>query len=266
MRRDILKTGAVMGTGAMLYPTAKKLGMFDNIVKTAAKKAPFVNIVRPLGATETQFPEWFPSLVNRLRKEGDMKPIYAKKEVPLTEEEYLKLRKKGRDITDRIYDEHLSKTQEYIDEFEKTGKPRYYQIKNTDEIIGYEYVDKNLPDVKAVEYNGEEMNVYFKNNYGQTVEIEYVAPGKKIKEGDFAVADARPEPSSGYDSAPDFEQVYVKDIDEVLGGSGEVEKYATKAKTRRSTKGAEEFEDNEMRALMEIDRLKDEGIIEWLKN
>ncbi|MEY3811497.1 MAG: hypothetical protein RIT11_579 [Pseudomonadota bacterium] len=261
-RRDILKTGAVMGTGAMLYPTAKKLGMFDNIAKTAAKKAPFVNIVRPLGATETQFPEWFPSLVNRLRKEGDMKPIYAKKEVPLTEEEYLKLRKKGRDITDRIYDEHLSKTQEYIDEFEKTGKPRYYQIKNTDEIIGYEYVDKNLPDVKAVEYEGQEMNVYFKNNYGQTVEVQYVAPGKKSKEGDFAVADARPEPGSGYDSAPDFEQVYVKDIDEVLGGSGEVEKYATKAKTRRSTKGAEEFEDNEIRALIEIDRLKDEGIIE----
>jgi len=110
------------------------------------------------------------------------------------------------------------------------------------------------------------MNVYFNNYYGQPVEVQYVAPGKKSKEGDFAVADARPESSSGYDSAPDFEQIYVKDIDEVLGGSGEVEKYATKAKTRRSTKGAEEFEDNEMRALMEIDRLKDEGIIEWLKN
>ena len=258
-RRDILKTGAVMGTGAMLYPTAKKLGMFDNIAKTAAKKAPFVNIVRPLGATETQFPEWFPSLVNRLRKEGDMKPIYATKEVPLTKEEYLKLREKG---TNRIYDEHLTRTQEYIDEFEKTGKPRYYQIKDTDDIIGYEYIDKNLPNVKAVEYEGQEMNVYFENNYGQTVEVEYVAPGKKSKEGQFAVADARPESSSGYDSAPDFEQVYVKDIDEVLGGSGEVEKYATKAKTLRSTKGAEKFEDNEMRALIEIDRLKDEGIIE----
>ena len=258
-RRDILKTGAVMGTGAMLYPTAKKLGMFDNIAKTAAKKAPFVNIVRPLGATETQFPEWFPSLVNRLRKEGDMKPIYATKEVPLTKEEYLKLREKG---TNKIYDEHLTRTQEYIDEFEKTGKPRYYQIKDTDDIIGYEYMDKNIPDVKAVEYNGEEMNVYFQNNYGQSVEIQYVAPGKKNKEGQFAVADARPEPGSGYDSAPDFEQVYVKDIDEVLGGSGEVEQYAKKTKARRSTKGAEEFEDNEMRALMEIDRLKDEGIIE----
>jgi len=258
-RRDILKTGAVMGTGAMLYPTAKKLGMFDNIAKTAAKKAPLVRIVKPLGMTETKFPEWFPSLVNRLRKEGDMKPIYGTKEIPITKEEYLKSK-------DEVYDRYQYRTQNYIDELKQKNIPQYYRVKKTDDIIGYEYIDKNLPDVKAVEYEGQEMNVYFNNYYGQPVEVQYVAPGKKSKEGDFAVADARPESSSGYDSAPDFEQIYVKDIDEVLGGSGEVEKYATKAKTRRSTKGAEEFEDNEMRALMEIDRLKDEGIIEWLKN
>jgi len=262
-RRDILKTGVVMGAGAALYPTAKKLGMFDNIAKTAAKKAPLVRIVKPLGVTETKFPEWFPSLVNRLRKEGTQKPIYVTKEVPLTKEEYLKLKEKG---TEKIYDRYQTRTQDYIDELKQKGIPQYYQVKNTDEIIGYEYIDKNLPDVKAVEYEGQEMNVYFNNYYGQPVEVQYVAPGKKSKEGQFAVADARPESSFGYDSAPDFEQIYVKDIDEVLGGSGEVEKYATKAKTRRSTKGAEEFEDNEIRALMEIDRLKDEGIIEWLKN
>ncbi len=255
MRRDILKTGAVMGTGAMLYPTAKKLGMFDNIAKTAAKKAPLVKIVKPLGMTETKFPEWFPSLVNRLRKEGDMKPIYGTKEIPITKEEYLKSK-------DEVYDRYQYRTQNYIDELKQKNIPQYYRVKKTDDIIGYEYIDKNLPDVKAVEYEGQEINVYFNNYYGQPVEVQYVAPGKKSKEGQFAVADARPESSSGYDSAPDFEQIYVKDIDEVLGGSGEVEKYATKAKTRRSTKGAEEFEDNEMRALMEIDRLKDEGIIE----
>ena len=93
-------------------------------------------------------------------------------------------------------------------------------------------------------------------------EIQYVSPGTKTKEGQFAVADARPEPGSYYDSAPDFEQVYVTDIDEVLGGSGKVEQYATKAKTPRYTKGAEEFDEADARALMEIDRLKDEGIIE----
>ena len=106
------------------------------------------------------------------------------------------------------------------------------------------------------------MNVYFKNNYGQSVEIQYVSPGTKTKEGQFAVADARPEPGSYYDSAPDFEQVYVTDIDEVLGGSGKVEQYATKAKTPRYTKGAAEVDEAEGRALSEIDRLKDEGLID----
>ena len=114
------------------------------------------------------------------------------------------------------------------------------------------------------------MNVYFDNNYSKPVMIEYRSPGtrktadgKTIKdEGEFAVSDSRPEGGSGYDSAPDFEQVYVTDIDEVLGGSGKVEQYATKAKTPRYTKGAEEFDEADARALMEIDRLKDEGIIE----
>ena len=259
-KRKFIKGAGIVGAVGLaskfipdLFQTAKKA------TKVVPKKASFVNIVKPLGATETKFPEWFPSLVNRLRKEGDTKPIYATEKVPLTEEQYLKLSEKG---TDRIYDEHLTRTQEYIDEFKKTGKPRYYQIKDKEDIIGYEYIDKNIPDVKAVEYNGEEMNVYFKNNYGQSVEIQYVAPGKKTKEGQFSVADARPEPGNYYDSAPDFEQVYVTDIDEVLGGSGKVEQYATKAKTPRYTKGAAEVDEAEGRALSEIDRLKDEGLID----
>jgi hypothetical protein len=258
-KRRFIKGAGITGAAIGILNLAPDLFKQAKKLKAIPKKAPFVNIVRPLGATETKFPEWFPTLVSRLRKEGDMKPIYETKEIPLTEEQYLKLREKG---TDRIYDEHLTRTQEYIDQFKKTGKPRYYQIKDTDEIIGYEYTDKNLPDVKAVEYGGQEMNVYFKNNYGQPVEIQYVSPGKKNKEGQFAVADARPDSGTYYDSAPDFEQVYVTDIDEVLGGSGKVEQYATKSKTPRYTKGAAEVDDAEGRALMEIDRLKDEGLID----
>ena len=262
-RRDILKTGAVMGTGAALYPIAKNINILEDLGKAIPKKAPLVKIVKPLGATETKFPEWFPSLVNRLRKEGDMKPIYATEEIPLTKEEYLKLfTKDGEKNTSKIYNRYATRTQDYIDELKQKGIPQYYQVRNTDEIIGYEYTDKNLPDVKAVEYGGQEMNVYFKNNYGQSVEIQYVSPGKKNKEGQFAVADARPESGTYYDSAPDFEQVYVTDIDEVLGGSGKVEQYATKSKTPRYTKGAAEVDDAEGRALMEIDRLKDEGLID----
>ena len=259
-KRKFIKGAGIVGAVGLaskfipdLFQTAKKA------TKVVPKKASFVNIVKPFGATETKFPEWFPSLVSRLRKEGDTKPIYATEEIPLTKEEYLKLKEKG---TDRIYDRYTGFTEKYVNELKKEGIPQHYQIKDTDEIIGYEYIDKNLPDVKAVEYGGQEMNVYFKNNYGQSVEIQYVSPGTKTKEGQFAVADARPEPGSYYDSAPDFEQVYVTDIDEVLGGSGKVEQYATKAKTPRYTKGAAEVDEAEGRALSEIDRLKDEGLID----
>jgi len=259
MRRDILKTSAVMGTGAALYPIAKNINILEDLGKVVPKKAPLVKIIKPLGITETKFPEWFPSLINRLRKEGNQKPIYATKEIPLTKEEYLKLREEK---VPRIYDRYLGRTQNYVDELKQKGIPQHYQIKDTDEIIGYEYVDKNLPNVKAVEYNGEEMNVYFENNWGRTVEVNYTAPGKKNKEGQFAVSDARPEPSSGPEDVPDFEQVYVTDIDEVYGGSGKVEQYATKSKKPRYTKGAEAFDDNELRALAEYDRMRDEGLFD----
>jgi hypothetical protein len=262
-KRKFIKGAGIVGAVGLgikyipdIFQQAKKL-------KIIPKKAPLVNIVRPFGATETNFPEWFPTLVSRLRKEGNMKPIYATEEVPLTKEQYLKLFiGDGEKNTSKVYDRYTGFTENYVNELKQKGIPQYYQVKNKDEIIGYEYTDKNLPDLKAVEYDGQEMNVYFKNNYGQSVEMQYVSPGKKTKEGQFSVADARPEPGSGYDSAPDFEQVYVKDIDEVLGGSDKVEQYATKAKTPRYTKGAKEFDDAEGRALTEIDRLKDEGLID----
>jgi hypothetical protein len=258
-KRKFIKGAGIVGAVGVASKFIPDLFQAAKKTKIIPKKAPFVNIVKPFGATETKFPEWFPSLVNRLRKEGDTKPIYATEEIPLTKEQYLKLKEKG---TDRIYDRYTGFTENYVNELKQKGVPQHYQIKDTDEIIGYEYIDKNLPDVKAVEYGGQEMNVYFKNNYGQSVEIQYVSPGTKTKEGQFAVADARPEPGSYYDSAPDFEQVYVTDIDEVLGGSGKVEQYATKAKTPRYTKGAAEVDEAEGRALSEIDRLKDEGLID----
>jgi hypothetical protein len=61
-RRDILKTGAVMGGGALLYPTAKKLGMFDKLVKGA-------KVARVLPAAKGM-PEWFSPLVSRIENKG----------------------------------------------------------------------------------------------------------------------------------------------------------------------------------------------------
>jgi hypothetical protein len=61
-RRDILKTGAVMGGGALLYPTAKKIGMFDELAK-AAKVARVLPVAKGM-------PEWFSPLVSRIQNEG----------------------------------------------------------------------------------------------------------------------------------------------------------------------------------------------------
>ena len=61
-RRDILKTGAVMGGGALLYPTAKKIGMFDELAKGA-------KVARVLPAAKGM-PEWFSPLVSRIQNQG----------------------------------------------------------------------------------------------------------------------------------------------------------------------------------------------------
>lgn len=61
-RRDILKTGAVMGTGAVLYPTAKKIGMFDELAKGA-------KVARVLPAAKGM-PEWFSPLVSKIENKG----------------------------------------------------------------------------------------------------------------------------------------------------------------------------------------------------
>lgn len=263
-KRKFIKGAGIVGAVGLaskfipdLFQAAKKG------TKVVPKKAPFVNIVKPLGATETQFPEWFPTLISRLRKEGNMEPIYRKETIPITADEYVEGIKKGEK---NIYAN--PRTEEY---FKKNpGEFPYFKTKETEDIIGYKYTDKNLPDVKVLEFEGKEANVYFKNNYGREVEINYRAPGttKDAKgnvvkeEGSFSVRDYQPEAGSYPDSGPDFEEVFVSDLEEVLGGVGKVEQYATKAKTTRYTKGEAAADEAEGRAQAEIDRMKDEGLFD----
>jgi hypothetical protein len=257
-RRDILKTGAVMGTGAALYPIAKNINILEDLGKIVPKKAPLVNIVRPLGATETKFPEWFPSLVNRIRKEGDMKPIYRTEKIPITEKEFNEAIKKNEKVKGEKFYAN-PRTEEYFRQ--NPNEFPYFKTKETEDIIGYEYTDKNLSDVKVVEVEGKEASVFFKNYYGAQVEMNYKSPSV-MDDGSFYVKDYQPEAGSALDSAPDFEETFVKDIDEVLGGSSQLEKYATKSKKARYTKGEAIADEMEGRAQMELDRLKDEGILE----
>jgi hypothetical protein len=235
-RRDVLKGMGLLGAGV----AAGKLGLFK--LGKAIKKAPLTNIVKPMGATITKFPSWFPSLIKRFRKEGKQIPIYKEVEVTLTKPEYDKLSKEG--VT--VYDRHLGRTDWYKEKLIKEGVPRYYTDKKTDEIIGYKYEVKDLPGTIVKEMNGEEIRVYFPNAYGRNVEMTYKAPkvsvdmkGKKVKyDAEFEVNDAVPE-MAGPEDVPDFFPGTVDNLDDVYGGASKIEQYATKAKQPRTTLGDE---------------------------
>jgi hypothetical protein len=235
-RRDVLKGMGLLGAGV----AAGKLGLLK--LGKSIKKAPLTNIVKPMGKTMTQFPKWFPTLINRIRKEGKQIPIYKEVEVTLTKPEYDKLSKEG--VT--VYDRHLGRTDWYKEKLIKEGVPRYYTDKKTDEIIGYKYEVKDLPGTIVKEMNGEEIRVYFPNAYGRNVEMTYKAPkvsvdmkGKKVKyDAEFEVNDAVPE-MAGPEDVPDFFPGTVDNLDDVYGGASKIEQYATKAKQPRTTQGDE---------------------------
>jgi hypothetical protein len=235
-RRDFLKGMGLLGAGV----AAGKLGLLK--LGKSIKKAPLTNIVKPMGKTMTQFPKWFPTLINRIRKEGKQIPIYKEVEVTLTKPEYDKLSKEG--VT--VYDRHLGRTDWYKEELIKEGVPRYYTDKKTNEIIGYKYEVKDLPGTIVKEMNGEEIKVYFPNAYGRNVEMTYKAPkvsvdmkGKKVKyDAEFEVNDAVPE-MAGPEDVPDFFPGTVDNLDDVYGGASKIEQYATKTKQPRTTLGDE---------------------------
>jgi hypothetical protein len=253
-KRRFIKGTGILGAVGIASNFIPDLFQMAKKAKVIPKKAPFINIVKPFGKTDTEFPEWFPTLVSRLRKEGEMKPIFKTEKTPITEEQYKIGMEKGEK---NIYVN--PRTEEYFRQ--NPNEFRYFKIKQTDDITGYEYTDKNLPDVKVVEVEGKEASVFFKNYYGADVEINYKSPGV-MDEGSFYVKDYQPEAGSALDSAPDFEETLVKNIDEVLGGSSQLEKYATKSKTARYTKGDAIADEMEGRAQSELDRMKDEGLFD----
>ena len=240
-RRDVLKGMGLLGAGV----AAGKLGLLG--LSKVAKKAPLTEIVAPMGKTTTEFPTWFPSLIKRVREEGTQIPIFKKAEVPLTEAEFNKLQKEG---AENIYDRYRVRTEEYIKASQARGEPRYIQIQDTDEIIGYRYEVKEMPGLKVKEMEGKEIEVEFPNAYGQEVFMNYTKPkisidpqGQKIKyDAEFYVDDGVPELNwmgMQDDHHVDFYGETVKNIDEVLGGASKVEQYALKAKKPRITQGDE---------------------------
>jgi hypothetical protein len=238
-RRDVLKGMGLLGAGV----AAGKLGLLK--LGKAIKKAPLTNIVKPMGKTMTQFPTWFPTLVNRIRKEGKQIPIFKTKEVNINKQKYDALKQQG---TKNLFDRYIGRTENYVNELKQQGIPRYYQKVNTDEIIGYKYEVKDLPDVRVTELEGKEIKINFPNAYGKEVTMTYKAPkvsvdmqGKQVKyDADFKVDDAVPESWSGYEGdIPDFYAETVNNLDEVYGGASKIEQYALNLKKPRTTQGDE---------------------------
>jgi hypothetical protein len=234
-RRDVLKGMGLLGAGV----AAGKLGLLK--LGKAIKKAPLTSIVKPMGKTMTQFPTWFPTLVNRIRKEGTQIPIFKTKDVNISKQEYDALKQQG---TKNLFDRYIGRTENYVNELKQQGIPRYYQKVNTDEIIGYKYEVKDLPNVKVTDLAGKEIRIDFPNAYGKDVTMTYKAPkvsvdmqGKKVKyDAEFQVDDAVPE-MAGPEDVPDFFPGTVDNLDDVYGGASKIEQYATKAKQPRTTQG-----------------------------
>jgi len=209
-RRDILKTGVVMGTGAALYPTAKKLGMFDELAKGA-------RAARVLPAVKGM-PEWFSPLVSRIEREGLDITSQAKNAQKL---EYEKLGKIPSNAAD------LEIVQSKKLEIPVPGKKELETITITEYKNGNIFVESNI--------SGGAFDNPFDLYYTSPKEIIDETTKKKItKPGDFVVLEDRPQyasPKVYYDDTLELEQIELK-IDDAISDLEGLEKIATGKKPK----------------------------------
>ena len=183
-----------MGGGALLYPTAKKLGMFDELAKGA-------KVARVLPAVKGM-PEWFSPLVTRIQNEGVDVISEAKKAQALSY--------KGSKV------EPPEIIQSRKIELPTTGKnPEIItmtEYKNGDVLIESNTYGGAFDSPFELYYSApKEISepIYTKNAEGK-----YIVTGqKKIKkEGEFVVYEDRPQyasPNSYYDDALELDQLEI---------------------------------------------------------
>jgi len=235
-RRDILKTGAVMGGGALLYPTAKKIGMFDELAK-GAKAARVLPAVKGM-------PEWFSPLISRIEKEGlDLTSQAAEKQ---------KLSFKKYPISNA---EGYQVVQSRKLELPVTGE------KEPDILIMTEYKNGDVL-IEADTYGGafdSPFELYYSAPkeisepiYTKNADGEFIVTGqKKIKkEGEFVVYEDRPEfrPTYPFDTNMELEMSEFS-IDSAISDLERIEKIATNKrippkKVEQRTKDRKYVEDN----------------------
>jgi hypothetical protein len=236
-KRDILKTGAVMGGGALLYPTAKKLGMFDELAKGAKVATRVLPKVKGM-------PEWFSPLVSRMEKDGlDLTPQALEKQ---------KLAFKQNPVSNA---EGYQVVQSRKLELPVAGKEKpdilvMTEYKNGDVLIEADTYGGAFDSPFELYYSApKEISepIYTRNSQG-----EYIVTGqKKIKkEGEFIVYEDRPEfrPSYPFDTNMELEMSEFS-IDSAISDLERIEKIATNKrispkKVEQRTKDRKYVEDN----------------------
>jgi hypothetical protein len=214
-RRDILKTGAVMGGGALLYPTAKKIGMFDELAKGA-------RAARVLPAVKGM-PEWFSPLISRIEKEGVDVISQAKEAQKL---EYKRM--KGPPSNAADYEIIQSRKIE----IPVAGK------KEPDILVMTEYKNGDVL-IEADTYGGafdSPVELYYSapkevtdTKYTRDKDgVLYGTPVKVKKEGEFVVYEDRPYNAARYpfDDAIELERSEVS-LNEAISDLERIEKIAT---------------------------------------
>ena len=217
--------------------------------------------IQKLKNSETIMPDWFPTFLDKFRREGVAENIFKKKKVEVSKAEYDKAFAEGRG---QDYYTDVARTQEY-----KANNPDhmdYYKLEDTDQLIGTTYTNEKVPGVKVDDFDGE-VSVNWENDYSQPVSIEYVKPGaigpdmgrvdkfqsgiekRELKpKGEFAAVDQEvyaTDPDGGFDTNP----VVVESLDDMMEGTTRVmEEYATGKPVRTLSRGEGKVIEAEIRA------------------
>ena len=237
------------------------VGKFFRVAEQAPVVQNIFTEIQKLKNSETLMPDWFPTFLDKFRREGVAENIFKKKKIEVSKAEYDKAFAEGRG---KDYYTDVARTQEY-----KANNPDhmdYFKYEDTDELIGTTYTNERIPGVKVDDFDGE-VSVNWENDYSQPVAIQYVKPGmqgpdlgrldkyeqgfadKQFKpEGEFAAVDQEvyaTDPDGGYDT----NAIIVESLDDMMEGTTRLmEEYATGKPVRTLSKGEGKVIEAEVRA------------------
>ena len=237
------------------------VGKFFRVAEQAPVVQNIFTEIQKLKNSETLMPDWFPTFLDKFRREGVAENIFKQKKIEVSKAEYDKAFAEGRG---KDYYTDVARTQEY-----KANNPDhmdYFKYEDTDELIGTTYTNEKIPGVKVDDFDGE-VSVNWENDYSQPVAIQYVKPGvqgpdlgrldkyeqgfadKQFKpEGEFAAVDQEvyaTDPDGGYDT----NAIIVESLDDMMEGTTRLmEEYATGKPVRTLSKGEGKVIEAEVRA------------------